>query len=64
MLVLEATADTLIDELLPEEVKLLSGRLAAVDALLDDPGILVAFRACWRRPGLGRPSIPMTTYAP
>jgi hypothetical protein len=63
MLVLEGVADTLIDELLPEEVKLLSGKLQAVDALLDDPGVLAAFRGSWERPGLGRPSMPMATYA-
>lgn len=63
MLVLEGVADTLIDELLPDEVKLLPGGLAAVDAVLDDPGVLTVFRAHWERPGLGRPSIPMATYA-
>jgi hypothetical protein len=40
MLVLEADAACLIDELLPEEVKLLSDELAAVDAVLDDEGVL------------------------
>jgi IS5 family transposase len=62
MLVLEGVGDTLIDDLLPDEVKLLPGRLAAVDAVLAGPGVLAAFRAHWERPGLGRPSIPMATY--
>jgi IS5 family transposase len=64
MLRCEADASCLIDELLPEEVKLLSDELTRVDRLLDDPAILAAFRRCWDHPALGhgRPSIPMATF--
>ncbi|MEA2588535.1 MAG: hypothetical protein QOH66_1462 [Actinomycetota bacterium] len=64
MLRCEAHADCLIDELLPEEVKLLSDELVRVDRLLDDPAVLVAFRRHWDQPGLGhgRPSIPMASF--
>jgi IS5 family transposase len=64
MLVIEADASCLIDEALPEEVKLLPDRLAAVDAVLDDPSVMAGFRRHWEHPALGhgRPSIPMATY--
>lgn len=64
MLVLEATGFSLIDACLPEEVTLLAERLAAVDAVLDDPGVAEAVRAAWERSALcfGRPTIPMATY--
>ena len=39
MLVFEADAACLIDELLPDEVKLLSDQLVRVDAVLNDPAI-------------------------
>ena len=64
MLRCEADASCLMDELLPEEVKLLSDELVRVDRLLDDPAILAAFRRHWDHPALGhgRPSIPMATF--
>ena len=64
MLRCEANASCLVDEALPEEVKLLSGELARVDRLLDDPAILAAFRRHWNHPALGhgRPSLPMATF--
>jgi IS5 family transposase len=64
VLVLEGSPDILFDELLPEEVKVLSAELAAVDALLDDPAILACFRNRWEATALrhGRPTIPMATY--
>ncbi len=64
MLTLEADAGCLIDEALPEEVKLLPDGLALVDAVLDDPAVLLAFRCRWDHAALahGRPSIPMATF--
>jgi IS5 family transposase len=64
MLVLEADAACLIDELLPDEVKLLSDKLVRVDAVLDDPAVLSGFRRRWEHAALGhgRPSIPMATF--
>ena len=64
MLTLEADGGCLIDDLLPEEVKLLSDELVRVDAVLDDPGVLAAIRGRWVHTALGhgRPSIPMATY--
>ena len=64
MLVFEADAACLIDELLPDEVKLLSDQLVRVDAVLNDPAILAGFRRRWEHTALGRgrPSIPMATF--
>lgn len=64
MLVLEADAACLIDELLPDEVKLLSDQLVRVDGVLNDPAILAGFRRRWEHTALGRgrPSIPMATF--
>jgi len=64
MLTLEADAGCLIDEALPEEVKLLPDGLALVDAVLDDPAVLLAFRCRWDHAALahGRPSIPMASF--
>lgn len=64
MLVVEADAACLIDDLLPEEVKLLPDDLAAVDAVLDDPAVAAAFRQRWNTTALGwgRPSIPLASY--
>src|SRR5712691_11344885 len=64
MLRSEAFADSLLDELFPEEVKVLSDELAAVDALLDAPEVLAAFRTHWETKALhhGRPSLPMATF--
>ncbi len=62
--------DVLFDALLPEEIKVLPGQLAALDALLSDPAVLEAFAAHWRKAAgdahlkvmWGRPTIPMATY--
>jgi len=64
MLRLEGFAECLVDEALPEEVRLLSDELARVDAVLDDPAILAGFRRCWGHTALGqgRPSIPMASF--
>src|SRR6266498_288024 len=64
MLVLEGDASCLIDEALPEEVRLLSDELVRVDNLLADPAILAAFRRHWQHTSLGqgRPSIPMASF--
>ncbi len=66
-----AQAETLWDEALPIEVRELPEDLAALDALLCDPGLLAPFVACWRREALvfgasavdhGRPTIAIETY--
>ena len=72
MLRLEAAgADTLWDELLPAEVRVLPEDLAALDELLSDPGLLAPIRGHWAREaqlsgrsseGHGRPTIAMQTY--
>jgi IS5 family transposase len=64
MLILDADGGCLIDELLPDEVKLLSDELVAVDAVLDDPAVLLAFRHRWEHRAIshGRPSVPVATY--
>jgi hypothetical protein len=64
MLTLDGDASCLIDELLPEEVRLLSDELARVDQILDDPAVLAGFRRRWTHTALGqgRPSIPMATF--
>jgi len=64
MLRSEAFADSLLDELFPEEVKVLSDELARVDALLDTPSVLLAFRRHWEHTALchGRPSLPTATF--
>jgi len=71
MLRLESFAECLIDEALPEEVKLLSDGLARVEAVLSDPVLLAPFRARWIQQGaeatspmlsFGRPSLAMATY--
>ena len=64
MLTLDGDASCLIDELLPEEVRLLSDVLARVDQILDDPAVLAGFRRHWTHTALGqgRPSIPMATF--
>lgn len=52
---------SLWEQVLPEEVRLLSAELAVIDALLDDDRFLAPFRrrfAC----RVGRPTIPMETY--
>jgi IS5 family transposase len=66
-----AQAETLWDEALPIEVRELPDDLAALDALLCDPGLLEPFVACWQREALvsgtstadhGRPTIAIETY--
>jgi transposase, IS5 family len=52
---------TVWEELLPEEVRLLSPELAEVDALLDDPRFLEPFVERFSCP-IGRPTIPIETY--
>ncbi len=71
MLTLSAAgAESLWDEILPEEVKALPGDLARLDDLLSDPALLAPIAVRWERllveagsvPGRGRPTIPMDTY--
>jgi len=65
-----AGAESLWDELLPEEVKALPDDLAALDELLADPVLLAPIAVRWERllaevgsvPGRGRPTIPMEMY--
>jgi IS5 family transposase len=66
-----AGAETLWDELLPAEARALPDDLAALDALLGDPGLLAPIRAHWAREaqvsgrstaGHGRPTIAMQSY--
>jgi IS5 family transposase len=51
----------LFELLLPAGMRVLSGELAEVDALLDDPRFFGPFRPFFS-PVWGRPSIPMETY--
>jgi IS5 family transposase len=65
-----AGAESLWDEILPEEVKALPDDLAALDELLSDPVLLAPIAARWERllaeagslPGRGRPTIPIEMY--
>ncbi|MGZ6589392.1 MAG: transposase [Solirubrobacteraceae bacterium] len=65
-----AGAESLWDEILPEEVKALPDDLAALDELLSDPVLLAPIALRWERllaeagsvPGRGRPSIAMEMY--
>jgi IS5 family transposase len=65
-----AGAESLWDELLPEQAKALPDDLAALDELLSDPALLAPIAARWERllaeagsaPGRGRPTIAMETY--
>jgi IS5 family transposase len=66
-----AGAESLWDEILPEEVRVLPDDLAALDALLADPAMLAPIAQRWEREALdtgsrslseGRPTIPMDTY--
>jgi IS5 family transposase len=62
--------ESLWDEILPAEVKALPQDLAALDQLLNDPGLLAPITARWEQllaetgacAGRGRPTIPMETY--
>jgi len=72
MLRLEAAgAESLWDELLPEEVKVLPEDLARLDEVLWDPALLAPIAAHWEREAQaagrsaashGRPTIPMQTF--
>ena len=72
MLTLSAPgAESLWDEILPAEVRVLPDDLAALDVLLGDPALLAPIAARWARESLdsgarslseGRPTIPMDTY--
>ena len=63
-------AESLWDELLPEEVRVLPDDLARLDELLSDPELLVPIAIRWEREraeasrfsGRGRPSLAMETY--
>jgi transposase, IS5 family len=63
-------AESLWDELLPEEVRMLPDDLARLDELLCDPELLVPIALRWERElaeaskfsGRGRPSLAMETY--
>ena len=63
-------AETLWDELLPEEVRVLPDDLARLDELLSDPELLVPIALRWERElaeasrfsDRGRPSLAMETY--
>ena len=71
MLTLHADgAESLWDELLPEEVRVLPDDLAALDELLADPALLAPIARRWERElaeagrfvDRGRPSLAMDTY--
>ena len=63
-------AESLWDELLPDEVRVLPGDLARLDELLSDPELLVPIALRWERElaeasrfsDRGRPSLAMETY--
>jgi transposase, IS5 family len=63
-------AESLWDELLPEEVRALPDDLARLDELLSDPALLAPIAQRWERElaeagrfsGRGRPSLAMETY--
>jgi hypothetical protein len=53
--------ESLLDELVPVEVRELPAELAVLDRLLADPRLLVPIERVWERTagGHGRPTIPM-----
>jgi hypothetical protein len=59
-----AGVEQLWDELLPLEVRELPDDLAALDALLSDPGLLAPIADSWETTARerGRPSIAIETY--
>ncbi len=66
-----AGTQTLWDEVLPAEARVLPEDLAALDVLLDTPGLLAPIAAHWQREAEqrgrsaaahGRPTIAMQTY--
>jgi transposase, IS5 family len=56
--------ESLLDELLPVEVRELPGDLAVLDRLLADPRLLAPITQAWERRarGHGRPTIPMASF--
>jgi len=56
--------ESLWDEVLPGEVRVLPEDLAALDVLLGDPALLAPIASCWRAEAMahGRPTISMETY--
>jgi IS5 family transposase len=56
--------ESLVDELLPVEVRELPEDLAGLDRLLADPGLLAPIEQAWERAarGYGRPTIPMASF--
>lgn len=56
--------ESLIDELLPVEVRELPAELAVLDRLLADPRLLTPITQAWERSarGHGRPTIPMGSF--
>ena len=56
--------ESLLDELLPVEVRELPAELAVLDRLLADPRLLAPIEQAWERTarGHGRPTIPMASF--
>jgi transposase, IS5 family len=56
--------ESLLDELLPVEVRELPAELAVLDRLLADPRLLAPIEQAWQRAarGHGRPTIPMGSF--
>jgi len=56
--------ESLLDELLPVEVRELPAELAMLDRLLADPRLLTPIEQAWERSarGHGRPTIPMASF--
>ena len=56
--------ESLLDELLPVEVRELPAELAVLDRLLADPRLLAPIEQAWERSarGHGRPTIPMASF--
>jgi IS5 family transposase len=56
--------ESLLDELLPVEVRELPAELAMLDRLLADPRLLAPIEQAWERTarGHGRPTIPMASF--
>ena len=59
-----AQVESLLDELLPVEVRELPAELAVLDRLLADPRLLAPITQAWERSarGHGRPTIPMACF--
>jgi hypothetical protein len=56
--------ESLLDELLPVEVRELPAELAALDRLLADPRLLAPIEQAWEQTARdhGRPTIPMGSF--